>query len=84
MNIIQHDSQHLVGWRDLYVKNQHQADIPIEQRTTLIFSPAEPSEADMKRISAMSSQSSPSESYRSEYLGLTEEDARELGTINSR
>ena len=54
-------------------------DISNEQRTT--FSPAEPSDADRERMSAMSSQSSPLESYRSEYLGLTGEDTPER-TIN--
>ena len=58
------------------------SDISNEQRTT--FSPAEPSGAGRERMSAMSSQSSPSESYRSEYLGLTGEDMRERGTINPR
>ena len=33
--------------------------------------------ADRERMCSMSSQSSPSESYRSEYHGLTEEDAHE-------
>ena len=51
-------------------------DISNEQRT--IFSPAEPSDADRERMSAMSSPSSPSESYRSEYHGLKGEDTREL------
>ena len=50
-------------------------DISNEQRTT--FSPAEPSDADRERMSSMSSQSSPSGSYRSEYLGLTGEDTHE-------
>ena len=56
-------------------------DISNEQRTTI--SPAEPNDADRERMSAMSSQSSPFESYRSEYLGLTGEDTRERRTINS-
>ena len=55
-------------------------DISYEQRTT--FSPAQPSDADRERMSAMSSQSSPSESYRSEYFGLTGEDTSERKIIN--
>ena len=57
-------------------------DISSEEKTT--FSPAELTEADRERMSTMSNQSSPSESCRSEYLGLTGEDAHELGTINPR
>ena len=54
----------------------------MEQRTT--FSPAEPSDAARERMTVLSSQSSPSERYKSEYLGLTGEDARKLRTINPR
>ena len=62
------------------MENEHYVDISKEQRRT--FSPAEPSDPDRERMSAMSSQSSPSESYRSEYLGLTGEDTHERRTIN--
>ena len=52
--------------------------------TMTTFSPAEPSDADRERMSAKSSQSRPSESYRFEYLRLTGEDTRERRTINPR
>ena len=61
------------------MENEHYVDISKEHRKT--FSPAKPSDADTERMSAMSSQSGLSESYRSEYLGLTGEDTRER-TIN--
>ena len=52
----------------------------MEMRTT--FSPVEPSDAARERASALSSQSSLSDTYKSEYLGLTGEDAHKLRTIN--
>ena len=48
-------------------------DISNEHRTT--FSPAQPNDADRERMSAKSSQSSPSVNYKSEYHGPTGEDA---------
>ena len=65
------------------MENNKPQQIPHEDRRTT-FAPAEQSDAARERMSAMSSQSSPSESYRSEYLDLTGEDTSKIRTINPR